>query len=182
MRCREASEWMSLQLDSLLAEEEAQALRSHLAACAGCRAEWERMLRACELLEDVEFAAPSSALAARVLARIRRRELRSAFLRGGAMSLLGLAVLVAAGIVPLVSTLGMALSNPTTVHALVGFAVHAVDILSTLAGAVELVLDAVFAVPTFLVLVGYVVITGALALAWMRLVSQPMRVARGRAL
>ena len=179
MHCLEASEGMSLQLDSLLTEDEAQALRSHLKVCGDCRMEWHSMVSACELFEGVEFAAPSSDLADRVLARIRRREMRSSFLRGGAMWLLGLAVLAAAGIVPLLSTCGLALGNPATMHALVSFTVHAVDILSTLARAVELVVGALFAVPAPLVLVGYVLVAGALALAWMRVVSRPIRAMHG---
>ncbi len=175
MQCHIASELLSVQLDSHLAEEEQEALQRHLAGCAQCRQELAWMERADALFQGVTLATPSPQLAEAIMARVQRRAASTAMLRGGMIVLLAAIVLLGVVLVPLAAFYGpLAVSaSPATVSALVGVIVRMAGILLTLLQAGYLVLRAIVASPGIAALVVYAVGAAALALWWVRIVAGP---------
>lgn len=106
--CREDEEMsalMSLALDGLLDARGEERLRSHLAHCPACRAEWAAMQRLSTLFHDAPTAGPRLGFATRVERRLveKNRQRRRVF--GGVAVLTGslsLAVLTVATVVILV--------------------------------------------------------------------------------
>lgn len=176
MRCREASERMSLRLDSALAEGDEQALREHLAGCESCAAQWQMIQRVDALFAQVDLASPPPAFAQQVMGRIQRRSLGLSIVRHGLLLLLGLIILSALTLGPLLapqSPLATLLHNPSILNALIGTLVRLVDILRTLLRAMGLVWGAILSSPCWIVLLGCTLSVGLLALWWLRLVARP---------
>jgi len=183
MRCLEASELMSLRLDSNLSSQEEQALQEHLLTCEGCRAEWEAMQRASALFHGATLAAPAPDLFSRVMGGIRLRDLRLAILRNSLFLLLGAVILTALALslwTTVASPVGAILDNPPLISAVASIVVGLFDLVGTLLRAMALVLRTILACPSSVGLVGYVAAAGALALWWIRLVSGRTRLVPGR--
>ncbi len=173
MRCREASEMMSLRLDSELHPQEEQALLQHVLTCDSCRAEWEAIQRACALFRSPTFAAPPPDLSSKVMTRIRRHESQLAILRNGVVLLLGIVILTSFCLsfwLMAAPPIESVLDNPPLVSAMATIVVGVVTTLVTLLRAVALVAQAVVAGPGCIGLLSYVAVAGALAMWWIRLV------------
>lgn len=89
MRCREASELMSLHLDRRLAPGQVAELQDHLIGCPRCQREWEAMQRVSSLLMGAPLIAPPADFTAKVMGRLAQREARRRLLWGGMILLLG---------------------------------------------------------------------------------------------
>ncbi|HID86636.1 MAG TPA: hypothetical protein EYP55_04555 [Anaerolineae bacterium] len=89
MRCREASELMSLHLDHRLASDQVAELQDHLIACPRCQREWEAMQRVSFLLMGAPLIAPPADFTAKVMGRLAQREARRRLFWGGVVLLLG---------------------------------------------------------------------------------------------
>jgi anti-sigma factor RsiW len=176
MHCLDASELMSLRLDSALADGQEEALREHLSGCQACAAQWEALQRVSCLFEHADYAAPSPVFLRKVMARIQRRAAWLSVLRHGLIFFLGLVILSAVCLGPLLALRSLLLSvlgDTSMVNAIVGVAVRMVDILNTLARAMGLVLKALFSGNGCVVLLGYLLVAGLLAACWLRLVARP---------
>ncbi|HUV93982.1 MAG TPA: zf-HC2 domain-containing protein [Anaerolineae bacterium] len=174
MQCREASEMMSLRLDSELHPQEEQALLQHVLTCDNCQAEWEAIQRACALFRSPTFAPPPPDLSSKVMTRVRRHQSHLATLRNGVALLLAVVILASLCLSfwlvasPPVESV---LDNPPLVSAMATIVVGIVTTLVTLLRAVALVVQAVVAAPGCIGLLGYVAVAGALTMWWVRLVS-----------
>jgi len=181
MRCREASEMMSLRLDSELHPQEEQALQQHLLMCDSCRAEWEAMECACALFGGVVPTPPPPGLSSRVMAAIGQRESRLAILRNSVALCLGLLILTMLCLsfwITAASPLDTILHSAPLVSAIATMTVGVIDILGTLLRAGALVVRTVLTSPGYVGLMGYVAVAGALVLWWLRIVSGWTRVVR----
>jgi hypothetical protein len=125
MRCREASELMSLYLDHRLAPDRVAELHDHLSVCPRCQREWEAMQRVSSLLlvlssrkctETVSAprVAPSADFTANVMDRLAQREARRRLFWGGMVLLLAALSLGAVALPTLVEPL--CLLWPFAVH------------------------------------------------------------------
>jgi len=101
MRCRTASQLMSLQMDGMLDPRQAAELERHLQACPRCRATWASWQRLNAVMAQKAWAEPSAGIPARVLARLpesRRAAVVPAatpvWVRAGAVVLATMAVLL----------------------------------------------------------------------------------------
>ncbi len=83
MQCFDCTEWLSLQLDGLVEQQQREQLQAHLASCESCRAEWEAMQRVSSVLEAASEVAPPLDFAAKVASRLQQREARQRRVRGG---------------------------------------------------------------------------------------------------
>jgi len=74
MFCDTAREWMSLQLDGMLAGPKVKALEEHLSHCPVCQQEWQAIRQVSALLEQAPMAVPSTDFTARVIRRLETRQ------------------------------------------------------------------------------------------------------------
>ena len=132
MQCHIASELMSLRLDALLTAEQERQLEHHLGCCADCQHEWVALLEAMALFEDPEWMAPPTDMTQQVMQRIHRRSLWASALRSLALLLLAGAVLLAIGLVPAATLLGVAVGSPSVFSALVSMIVRTYDVMGAL--------------------------------------------------
>jgi hypothetical protein len=118
MRCREASELMSLYLDHRLAPDQVAELHDHLSVCPRCQREWEAMQRVSSLLlvlsspgrtETVgaPMAAPPADFTVNVMDRLAQREARRRLFWGGMVLLLAALTLGAFALPTLVGPLSL---------------------------------------------------------------------------
>jgi len=70
MRCREATELMSLRLDNQLETEAGKRLDDHLESCETCSVLWSAMRRAEMLLAQAPMVEPEVGFTSRVMARL----------------------------------------------------------------------------------------------------------------
>ncbi len=99
MRCEQAGEMMSAQLDGLLDGTEVALLENHLAACSVCQAEWYGFQALDRLLAPAPMVRAPVRLRVQVMARLNRRgQARRAIIGGTALALgtVALALLVLA--------------------------------------------------------------------------------------
>ncbi len=80
--CPQFSERMSLALDHQLSAAEERELRDHLRTCNACRAQWDALQRIERLFTSTPLIAPPAGFAARVSARLVRRESRQPIVFG----------------------------------------------------------------------------------------------------
>ncbi len=181
MHCLEASEAMSLRLDTDLGVQQEQALQEHLAVCEHCRCEWEWMQQADALFANVNSAAPPPLFTDRVMSRLQRRVAWRSTLRAGMISILVLAVL---GIVSTIIFSGNGLwtsqahgtwNMPPFLVALVGVLARFLDITGTILKALGLALEGLLAGPNYFLVIGYLQLAGGLMLLWMRFLSRHLR-------
>ncbi len=179
MRCQQATELMSLELDHLLDQAQRRDLQTHLSECADCQQTWSAMRQVSLLLEDTPMVAPAPGFVARVQERITqtlaarqaRKQLVTGYLILGAGVLLLLALPLTFLAAPL-SSLGRALAQQP------GMAGQVVSLLARLGAIVAAFIEAcwllgrtiVAALPTTLLAALGVFMAGLLAI-WVRLVS-----------
>ncbi len=87
MRCREASELMSLRLDNQLETGSGEQLDQHLASCDTCAQLWMAMRRAGMLLARAPMVEPAAGFTARVMARLPERPVPSSHVWLGILAL-----------------------------------------------------------------------------------------------
>lgn len=176
MRCLEASELMSLQLDRPLVEQQTKVLEQHVQNCAPCAELWQQMQNAALLFVDVEPVLPPPNLTMSVMEAVRRREARARYLRRGVVLSVGLLLVFALGIIPILGMAVSAVNNPELARAGLGLVLRIVEVLGVLAGAVRVILQAALGGLNCLILVGYVALVGALVALWTRIVTRPVRI------
>lgn len=166
MQCEQTSELMSLHLDGLVSDEEWQEVRTHLMGCDACSARWAAMSRVATLFEAVPMAQPPLDFTARLMNRVadRRSPAPSPW-----RAVTGWIVLLVGGL--LLASLALALVWDSVAPSLVdltgGLGLSA---LADRAIALAVNLPAigaalVMAMPVPLIM-GYVLVTLALATAW----------------
>lgn len=173
MLCPEASELISLRLDKALPASDEEALQEHLASCEACRAVYREFERVDDLFQGVAFAAPPPLLAQRIMGKVHRRNRWLAVVRRGALALLGVVIIAALGLAPLLTALGAVLDNPSLVSALVGLALRVAEVVSAVLRAFGLIAQGVFASPSIFVIVAYCSLALGLLSVWLRLVAPP---------
>ena len=166
MQCERVSELMSLHLDGRVSDEEWQHVDSHLVSCPACSARWAAFNRVASLFEAVPMAQPPVDFSARLMNRVadRRQPVISPWrvitgwlvlvIGGLALTLLGLA-LTWDQVWPWLVDLGGDLGVP----AMSSRAAELVMNLPEIGAAVLLALP----LP---IILGYVLVTLALATAW----------------
>ena len=166
MQCEQVSELMSLYLDGRVSDEEWQQVDSHLGSCAACNARWAAFNRVAAFFDTAPMAQPPVDFSVRLMNRIadRRQPAISPwraitgwlvlFLGGLTLALLGLAA-TWNQVWPWLVDLGVDLGVPAVSDRAVGLVVNLPSI-----GAAFL-----FALPLPIIL-GYVLVTLALATAW----------------
>jgi len=178
MQCLTASELMSLRLDAALSEEDERELDAHLSTCPVCQHEWELMQRACQAFVGVDMAEPSPQFTAQVMERVQRRAVWMTVLRGGLSLLLVAVILTTLAVIPLRAVFSMSetvAGTPALISTVVGAVVSLGDVLRTLCQAIHLVMQSLFASPTWLAVLGYLIVCGIVALGWAKLVLLPRR-------
>lgn len=176
MQCPRASELMSLKLDNQLSPGQDKALDQHLSDCETCRFEWQMMRETAELFEDVSLAEPAPMFSDGVMTRVRRRSAWISVLRGGVALVLGIVILLAAGIIPIKALSLVSLrvsSSPLVISTIVGLFVRMVKIIEVLIRAGGLVVGAVFGAPNYIVLLTYALLCVTLSVGWIRLLLWP---------
>lgn len=183
MQCLEASELISLRLDQPLAAEQERVLQAHLANCQTCRTEWQMVQRVHTLFDGVSRALPPLQMKERVMASVQLRDGRLAAWKKGFLISVGLIMALALGaafclgISALVAAL---LSGPLFIQPLIETVARLVAIVTTVMEALIICLRALLASPTWLVVVGYLLLAGALLVGWTRLVVRPYRSVDGQ--
>jgi len=178
MQCLEASELISLRLDEPLSAEQERVLQAHLADCQTCRKEWQMMQRVTDLFDNVSLALPPPRMAEMVMARICQRDRRLTAWQSGMWLSAGLIIALLLGsvlIVGISSLVVNAMDGPSFVRAFAQAITHLVSIVATVLEASAIVLRALLASPTWLVVVGYLILAGVLLLGWTRVVMRPYR-------
>ena len=175
MHCLEASELLSLQLDTDLSPDAEQSLREHLVSCVPCQLEREKMQRVNALFAQPEFLTPAPVFAQGVMMAVARRRRWLSLLRGGLVVMLGLVILAGLGLAPLLALMTTALDNPSIINAVVDMVVRLVAVSGTLLRAVGLIIQALCERPGCLYIGAYLALALALSLGWLRLVARPVR-------
>ena len=176
MHCSDCSQQLSLYLDDLLNQEQATRLQGHLAACEGCRAEWEAMRRVSSLLETEPSFTPARGFTARVLLRLqqgeaRRRRVRSTL--GVLMGSVGLWAIAAVALALLLAMLWQPSLRVLWTDVLLPLAEHALAIVAVLGRALYAVARELCMRPTLLLLPGYALLALMLSVLWTRVVLRP---------
>jgi predicted anti-sigma-YlaC factor YlaD len=173
MRCQQATELMSLELDDMLGEVERRELEAHLATCLTCQQTWTAMRRISELLETAPMVGPEPGFAKRVNTRIVERRSRKQLFTGYAILGAGLLLLLALPLTYLaqpISLLGrMVIREPDTLSSVVEMVTRLGSIVGTLIQAFWLLVQSIINVmPETLLLISLLFISG-LFMAWLRL-------------
>ncbi len=104
MECKETLERMMRALDGELPDEEWGILKAHLKVCDPCRAQWERLQAAEEVLSGAPILSPPPGFVGRVMAQVDRRRARQrAFF--GSLALAGSALVLFIGFLPVLRAL-----------------------------------------------------------------------------
>ncbi|MBC7236761.1 MAG: zf-HC2 domain-containing protein [Chloroflexi bacterium] len=177
MQCLHASELMSLRLDGRIRQDEEASLQRHLADCAACRGQWERLQRLESIFADAPMMMPPPTLHAQVMLAVRRRNLPFGLSRRGALLVLCFAsiLLIWATSMALVTT--AALSNPALVQAFVHILVQIAIVSRSIANALALVLKALLGGANWILLPGCLALICGMLIVWYSLVSAPWRLA-----
>ncbi|MFN8499376.1 MAG: zf-HC2 domain-containing protein [Anaerolineae bacterium] len=166
MQCEQTSELMSLHLDGLVSDEEWQEVRTHLVGCDACSAQWTAMSRVATLFEAAPMAQPPVDFTARLMNRVadRRSPAPSPWraitgwivLLIGGLLLVSLALTLAwDSVAPWLVGLSGGLGLPALADQAIALAMNLPSIGAAL----------VLSLPLPLIL-GYVLVTLALATAW----------------
>ncbi len=180
MQCLEASELISLRLDQPLSAEQERVLQVHLANCQACRKEWQMMQRVTALFDKVSLALPPPLIGERIMARIAQHNRRRAAWRMGLLLSTGLTLALVVGSIlcmGVYSFVTNVLDIPSLARNLTGVITHLISIVTTIFEASAICVRALLASPTWLLVVGYLILAGALLLGWTRLVMRPYRAA-----
>jgi hypothetical protein len=178
MRCREASELMSLYLDHRLAPDQVAELHDHLSVCPRCQREWEAMQQVSSFLRGTPMIAPPAEFTTSVMDRLAQCEARRRLFWGGMVLLLAALSLGAIALPSLVEPLS--LLWPILAHpSLVGKGLLS---LSQLIHALRSLLEACWLVVTVLlsaihpyVLFVYLSIALSLTAFWLTVIFSQVR-------
>jgi anti-sigma factor RsiW len=183
MQCLEASELISLRLDQQLSAEQEQALRAHLVDCQICQKEWQMMQRVTALFDKVSLKAPPPAMGDRIMATIRQRDSRLAGWRRGILWSLGAIVALVLGSISYVGISSLvisALEQPSIIRTLAEAMVQVASIVTMILDVLAIFIRALLTSPMWPIMVVYLILAGALLLAWTRLVTRSYRVVAER--
>ena len=100
MRCEQARRMMSARLDGSLDPTEMSRLRDHMASCAACQVEWEKMEALDQLFKSAPMRDAPPYLRIRVTSRIERRDRARRAIVGGMALALGTATLTVLVLAP----------------------------------------------------------------------------------
>jgi len=172
MHCHELHEWMSLKLDGQLPDTEEHRFEAHLRDCRACAEEWRLWQQIGDLFAGAPAVQPPQDLAARVVLRIQRQP-RPAALGGSLLAMgLGLAVLGAVLVVPLLVAACLAIATVAEAPGLVAIGVstaaHLLEIVAALVEAVRLLLWAAVRSPSALMAPVYAAVTAGILVVWLR--------------
>ena len=171
MQCPDASELMSLSMDTQLDAAQEQRLAEHLRSCEACRTLCENMQAACELFRDPEMALPPVDLTARVMTRVRRQSRPFAAARNLLLVLLAGLVLLAVGAVPLIGLAVTAFSDASAFNAALQAALRLASLMGTLLGSLDVIFRALLTGPQAAVAIVGLVVAIGLGFVWYRLVT-----------
>jgi anti-sigma factor RsiW len=178
MQCPEASELISLRLDCPLSAEQERVLQAHLADCQACQEEWRMMQQVHAMFDKVKLALPPPLMKEQIMDKIRQRDSRLATWRRGLLlffSVSILLILVTALFIGVSSLIVSALNGPSVIRPVAEAFTHIVAIVATVFGASATCLRALLTSSNRLILVGYLLLAGALLLGWTSLVTRPYR-------
>jgi len=170
MRCPEASETMSMHLDSALSAEEERALEGHLRECPECRRELELIQRVDGLLRDAQLRQPAPHFVSRVMVRVERDRQRAMWVRGALILLLGVVTGLALCLIPLLSPappVQGVVTRPSLVSSLVGVLMHLLAVLTTLFDALGALSQTLLGTSAFVGLLGVVGLATLLTVLWL---------------
>jgi len=163
---------MMQELDGDLGSAQRVELETHLAGCASCQAEWDRLQELERLLKGAPAVRPSVGFVGRVLARVdRRRQFRQVVLGGLALAA-GAAAVTFLSIAPAVWTLPSISGDLLTLWRGEGLAIiRLVGAAATLLRSLRLTTGALVLPAAPLLLCG-VVVALTMALLWLRLIQR----------
>ncbi len=168
------TERMMRALDEGLPPDEIPGLQAHLALCAECRAEWERLQRLERLLRAAPMARPPDGLAGRVVLRLDRRYSRRQRALGGLLFGLGMAAAALLALLPFAGSVwnlaGYLTALLSARDVLFGQVAEALSTLfRSLYLSLSLLAPALF--PLVLCGISLLLVAGSLWLFWMRRVA-----------
>lgn len=176
MQCFDCTEWLSLQLDGLVEQQQREQLQAHLAFCESCRAEWEAMQRVSSVLEAASEVAPPLDFAAKVASRLQQREARQRRVRGGIGLLVGsVGLWGSAGVI--IALLFLTVWQPLVqlfwVDVMLPMARNVSSVALVLGRALHAVVRELFSQPMWLLLPCYAIAAFGLIALWTRIAVVP---------
>lgn len=174
MRCREASELMSLSLDETLLAEHMRALKEHLEVCPACQDEWIFLHRLSTWLSSAPMVSPRAGFTTRVMSRLAQRQDRPRVVGGAVFLLLGAALaslLVALLALPPLVELWRTASNPALFVGLEIVLADSLMVLWSLGQALWVVIRALATIWGHALFMSYVLLILLLTAVWVRLVK-----------
>jgi len=168
---------MSPYLDGLLSAEQALPLQVHLADCEACAEEWEAMCWLSSWLKAEPMASPAPDFTTQVVRRLQQRETRRRLYSslGVCMGSMGLWALAGAVLLLLFIALWHPLIRVALLDVGLSLAKDVLSILAVLGKALCLVVYALAARPTSLLLLGYAILALGLTALWAHVVFQRWR-------
>lgn len=175
MHCQQATELMSLELDSMLDQAERHELDFHLAECADCRQTWAAMQQISSMFENAPMASPAPGFTQRVNQRIIKRQARKQLMAGYTVLAAGLLLLLALPLTylaqPMSNIRQVIVQQPGLVGNSLQLLMRFGGILGTFLQACWLLISAVSqSIPQPVLLVSFL-FAGSLIVAWLRLIS-----------
>lgn len=173
MQCSKSAEWMSLQLDGLLSEEQAEQLQSHLIHCPSCRDQWEAVSWVSSMLEAQPVVIPSTDFTSKVMTRLHERDVRRRRLYGGLRLCVGSVGLWA--VVTTALSLAVLWRSPIGVVLWdigVPLADNLLAVLTVLGKALWYATYTLVTRPAAILILGYALLAAALTMGWMRVLRQ----------
>jgi len=173
MQCSESSEWMSLHLDGLLDQEQAQLLREHLAQCDTCAEEWKALRWLSSTLKAEPMATPAPDFTSRVVLHIKQYEARRCRLYsslGVVLGSVGLWAIAGAALLSIFIMLWQPLIRLVIFGAGLPLLNDALSILALLGKALWSAIYALSTRPTWMLMLGYFALTLTLVSLWARIV------------
>jgi len=176
--CQKIQQAMQEALDGLLAPDEQARMQAHLRGCPACRAQWQALQRVHNLLSSAPVLSPPVGFAARVEARIVRRQAQRGTLPGLVGLMAGALVLIVWGFLSLLSLLepfglGWQLYHqPEAVTAFVQLLSRALDVIWAVLRGGWVLLNGLLTAPIAPLVLAYAVAVLGLALLWARIVGK----------
>jgi predicted anti-sigma-YlaC factor YlaD len=174
--CPQFSAQMSLALDNQLSTAEERKLLDHLRTCDACRAQWEALQQIERLFTTAPLISPPAGFAARVSARLTRRESRWPIVFG-VLSLvvgsfvLGLVTLASVGeFAPSLYSLYLLVTTPAVQQGLT-VVIDLLSLAESVLNALRLAIVACIRSPGAMVYLTYNLAVLALTALWLRVLT-----------
>ena len=184
MRCREASERLSLAADGQLAAEELRVLNEHIEGCMACQQTQQRLVSVDALLTSPRTVEPPASMTNQVMDRVRAHKRRRALVLAWSRRAMWLVIIAAtAALVAIAfSSAQDLLRSESSVYAsLVRSLLAVIQLGGTLARGMQVVGSALVQRMNLAILAMYAALAIAVAAVWMRLVARgPLGAARVR--